>query len=100
MSRYSVIIGLLLLAGCAAEPTVAHHTARNSPEILTVKNDGTMVFRERTMNEDDVVIYDDGRGGERAAIRVYVPFMNDFYRDSIIVHREDNGSPEKEIRVQ
>jgi hypothetical protein len=67
-------------------------------DILTIKKDGTMFFRERSMNEEDVIIYDDGFGGERAAIKVYVPFKEDYFRDSIRVYREtseaiisDNG---------
>ena len=39
------------------------------------------------VNEDEVVIYNDGRGGERAAIKVRVPIHSDFYRDSIVVVR-------------
>jgi hypothetical protein len=64
--------------------TAKQHTGT---EVLTVQADGTMYFRERAMSEDDVIIYADGFGGERAAVKVYVPLKNDFYRDSIKVYR-------------
>ncbi len=48
-----------------------------------------MVFRGRIMHEDEVIIYEDGRGGERAAVKVYIPFKEDIYRDTITVEREE-----------
>ena len=62
-------------------------------EKLTVKSDGTMEFRKRTLPEKDVIIYPDGSGGERAAIKVYDPMHPDYYRDSIRVERV----PESEV---
>ncbi len=89
MMKNLVILMLLAgLAACSMQPAV---TATNKePEILTVQKDGTMILNDRTMNEKDVIIYPDGFGGERAAVRVHVPLKKtDFYRDTIRVHREE-----------
>ena len=72
-------------------------TVRNDEqeiEILTIHSDGKMVFKDKVMPHEDVIIYADGRGGEKAAVKMYVPFHKPFYRDSIVVERieEDNGS--------
>lgn len=58
--------------------------------ILYIYEDGKMKFRSRYLNKEDVVIYEDGRGGEKAAVKVRVPRYPDFYRDSINVVRVDN----------
>lgn len=86
MKKLLTLIVVLGLAGCAATPETVRSVAE--PEVLTVRDDGRMEYRERVMPEDDVIIYDDGFGGERAAVRVYVPLKNDYYRDSIRVERE------------
>lgn len=65
----------------------------NTPEVLTIYPDGTMEFRDRILNEDDVIIYSDGQGGEKAAVRVWNPLQppsrkdSKYYRDTIIVER-------------
>lgn len=77
---------LLLAAGCATHEPLR---AGESPEILTVRSDGSLWFRDRELPERDVIIYPDGRGGEKAAVRVRVePLHPDFFRDTIIVVRE------------
>ena len=65
-----------------------------SDNTLLVYEDGRMEFNSRFINEDDVVIYDDGRGGERAAVKVRVPIHSDFYRDSIVVVRVEKQRKE------
>jgi len=79
---------LLLACGlyaCTHDRYIAkQHTA---PDVLIVQEDGTMYFKERAMPEDDVIIYADGFGGERAAVKIYVPYKEDYYRDSIKVYR-------------
>jgi hypothetical protein len=87
MKKLILLVVLSGIAACTSQSSVRQ--AQTDPEILTVQSDGTMVFNERTVNEKDVVIYPDGYGGERAAIRVYVPLKPDFFRDTIRVHRED-----------
>ncbi len=77
-----------LISSCAFKPIAS--TEKKEPEILTVQTDGVMRYRDRTMPEKDVIIYEDGRGGERAAVKVLVPLHPDYYRDSIIVKREEN----------
>lgn len=97
--RYYIFPSLLIatqLVSCAYEPLVS--SEKKEPEILTVQLDGNMRYRERTMPKKDVIIYDDGRGGERAAVKVRVPIHADYYRDSIVVEREKNPeeAPEAE----
>lgn len=87
MKNLILLIVLGSIAACTSLAPVKQ--TQKEPEILTVRSDGTMVFNQRTLNEEDVVIYPDGFGGERAAIKVYVPLKPDFYRDTIRVQRED-----------
>ena len=44
------------------------------------------------MPSDDVIIYPDGYGGEKAAVKLYTPYHPPFYRDHIIVERLDKKS--------
>jgi len=81
----------VVLGGCTAPATVK--SGATEPEKLTVYADGTMEFRNRRLDAGDVVIYDDGRGGERAAVKISLePLHPPFYRDSIVVVREAPGS--------
>lgn len=83
-----IVLGAVALfaAGCAGH---VPQVAGESPEILTVRSDGSLWFRDRPLQERDVIIYPDGRGGEKAAVRVRVePLHPDFFRDTIIVVRE------------
>jgi len=86
-------LGLLLvichLFACSLQPVTPR--AQKEPEILFVYDNGNMFFRDRPISQDDVVIYSDGFGGERAAIKVQVPAKPDFYRDSIVVERISSG---------
>jgi hypothetical protein len=60
-----------------------------APEYLYIYDDGSMEFNNRGINADDVVVYSDGRGGEKAAIKVSMePLHPAFFRDSIIVIRK------------
>lgn len=59
------------------------------PEVLYIYPDGRYEFQGRAMNEEDVVIYKDGRGGERAAVKLFIPRHPDVYRDTITVERID-----------
>ena len=84
---------LLLIPGlfaCTHEPYIAGQ--HSGPEVLIVQEDGSMYFKDRAMPRDDVIIYNDGFGGERAAVKVYVPYKHDYYRDSIRVYREKSGT--------
>lgn len=58
-----------------------------SRETLYVYEDGKMKLDSRYVDSQDVVIYADGKGGEKAAVKVRVPIHSDFYRDSIMVVR-------------
>ena len=79
-----VLIGCLVVAGCMATPAVKPE--RTVPEKLVVSADGSMKLRDRLMASDDVIIYQDGFGGEKAAVRVRMkPLHPDFFRDSIVV---------------
>lgn len=94
MTKRTIILLLasVLMASCAA---TNQPVAENSQDILHIYPDGKMVFNGRIMNEEDVVIYDDGYGGERAAIKLLVPLSryksqnhSEYYRDTIIVERK------------
>lgn len=79
----------LLLSACMGQAPVKTSNVQKEPDILTVHEDGTMEFKNRKMNAKDVVIYNDGRGGERAAVKMSLePLHPPFYRDSIIVIRK------------
>ncbi len=97
MKLLMIVIFMMLFTTLSMDQSVADEDKK--PEILTIHPDGTMVFRNRTMNEDEVIIYPDGRGGEKAAVRVYEPIRplsrkrSYYYRDTIVVDRID---PEKE----
>jgi len=76
---------LVAAGGCAANPFT---TGSPEPEILTVYPDGSMKLGNRLIPAEDVVIYPDGYGGERAAIMVRIePLHPNFYRDTIVVRR-------------
>jgi hypothetical protein len=82
---------LLLTSACTTTPIINEVVnSTDSHETLYVYEDGLMEFNSRYINSEDVVIYADGRGGERAAIKVRFPLHSDFYRDSIIVVRVAN----------
>jgi hypothetical protein len=92
---YLLCLVLLLTSGCASTLDKGK-AAKKEKEILTIYPDGSMVFNDRTMNKKDVVIYPDGRGGERAAVKLRVPLHPDFYRDTIVVERRPLADEERE----
>jgi hypothetical protein len=74
----------LALAGCLA------HAPIEKPEKLIVYSDGSMEFRNKPIPERDVIIYPDGYGGEKAAVRIRMePLHPDFFRDTIVVERKE-----------
>jgi hypothetical protein len=84
-SRVSLLIAILLVAACSSGPVVVD---TKQPEVLTILPDGTMRLMGRLLPAEDVVIYPDGYGGEKAAVKVRIePLHPAFYRDSIIVKR-------------
>lgn len=90
MKKYYTLISFLavILSSTACTSTISNVVESSEPDnTLLVYEDGRMEFNSRFINDDEVVIYNDGRGGERAAIKVRVPIHSDFYRDSIIVVR-------------
>jgi hypothetical protein len=90
MKKYYTLISFLavILSSTACTSTMSNVVESSEPDnTLLVYEDGRMEFNSRFVNNDEVVIYNDGRGGERAAIKVRVPIHSDFYRDSIIVVR-------------
>ena len=88
MYKIAASVMLCFLASCASQAVSTH--VQEYPDILTIYEDGKMVFKDRFVNLDDVVIYPDGFGGERAAIKLRMPSKPDFYRDSILVQRVDS----------
>lgn len=76
---------LAILAACSHAPEMA---GTKEPEILTIFPNGKMKLMGRLIPAEDVVIYPDGFGGEKAAVKVRLePLHPAFYRDSIIVRR-------------
>ena len=89
----SVFSGFLLvvLAGCMSQAPVKK--VATEPERLVVYADGTMEFRNRKIDPENVVIYKDGRGGEKAAMKMSLePLHPPFYRDTIVVVRKPSDS--------
>ena len=86
-SLFWLLISLAWIpAGCT---DAAVKPAAPKPEKLVVYNDGSMEFNNRPIPQEDVVIYPDGTGGERAAVKVRMePLHPAFYRDSIVVERK------------
>lgn len=85
----------MVLAGCAGQSDVK--STDQQVDTLYVNADGTIEFRDRKLARENVIIYADGTGGERAAVKMYVPLHPDYYRDSIVVVRRD---PENTINTQ
>ncbi len=82
---YMFIFITIFLVACNNQTTI--NSVKSEPHKLIIHTNGSMEFRHRLLPTDDVVIYQDGRGGERAAVKMYVPLHPDYYRDSIIVER-------------
>lgn len=89
MIKLAATVMLCSLTACASQPVPT--LVQKYPDTLTIYADGKMVFKDRLIHLDDVVIYPDGFGGERAAIKMRMPSKPDFYRDTITVQR--NPSP-------
>ena len=81
----------LLLTACTREIMVRSSDQQKSPERLVVHADGKKVFKNRVLPDNEVIIYQDGRGGEKAAVKVYAPLHPSFFRDSIVVERRLPG---------
>ncbi|MEJ2761498.1 MAG: hypothetical protein P8126_08175 [Gammaproteobacteria bacterium] len=88
-------LAALLLAGCSGFPVASNW---KGPDILFIYPDGHMSFRNHPVPTEDVVLYPDGYGGEKAAVRVHMqPMHPDFFRASIVVERL--GKPAAGTRV-
>ena len=93
------LLASLLIASCATTETPVETDVKEQ-DILYIYADGTMEFDGRLRSEEDVIIYDDGRGGERAAVKIIVPSSRSskehhesYYRDSIEVERKEIDVP-------
>jgi len=82
-------ISLIIVGLFPATSATAEGAGNKEQEIFYIYPDGVMEFRGRIMNREDVVIYEDGRGGELAAVKLSVPRKPDFYRSNIIVVRKE-----------
>lgn len=90
---FPLLIAFIFVSACnvgSAKKYGLNVSDSDKKDILYIYQDGKMKFRSRYLNKEDVVIYEDGRGGEKAAIKMLVPIYSGFYRDSIIVVRVDN----------
>jgi hypothetical protein len=85
-----LLLAALQLPACSMIPPA--ETGPKQAEVLTIFPDGSMRLMGRLVPAEDIIIYADGFGGEKAAIKVRLePLHPPFYRDSIIVKRLDNG---------
>ncbi len=79
------------LSACMSQAPVK--SIAKEPEQLVIFSDGSMEFRNRKIDAKDVVIYADGRGGEKAAVKISLePLHPPFYRDTIVVVRKPSES--------
>jgi hypothetical protein len=79
------------IVACATTPIINNPAnISESHETLYIYDDGRMALNSRYLDKQDVVIYSDGRGGEKAAVKVHFPLHSNFYRDSIVVVRVEN----------
>ena len=81
----AVLVMLMLVNACTMLPGQPPDTTDG--DVLYVYDDGSMKLNDRFIDPDNVVIYPDGFGGERAALKMRVPLHPDYYRDTIIVER-------------
>ena len=82
-----IILSGVILTSCSVLP---ERQESDEPEILTIYPDGSMTLMGRPIPPEDVIIYPDGYGGEKAAIKSGLePLHPPFYRDTIIVDRVD-----------
>lgn len=89
----------LVISACNTMPVENNFSdIVESKETLYVYNDGRMRLNSRFLDTKDVVIYSDGQGGEKAAVKVRMPIHSDFYRDSILVVRVVDVSEESVAR--
>lgn len=86
--NHIILFASFLLISCSLVENTGSMTSKE-PEFLYIYPDGRKEFKDRTMNDEDVIIYDDGKGGERAAVKLRIPNYPDVYRDSITVERID-----------
>ena len=83
------VAAVTILGGCLAAPATRQNAATADPDTLVIGDDGSMRLNDRPIPNEDVIIYNDGRGGERAAVRIRMePLHPDFFRDTILVERE------------
>ncbi len=86
---------VLFISACAnTSNSTGSLSFDDNSETLYIYEDGRMLYKTRFLNPDDVVIYDAGFNGERAAVKVYYPVRADFYRDSIEVVRVEDRKDE------
>lgn len=93
-----IITAGLLLSACNDNTMIKEEDT--AVETLEIYSDGSMVFKDRLMPVKDVIIYPDGNGGEKAAVKIYFPMAlhPPFYRDSIVVERKESVyTPETRI---
>lgn len=89
MARILIMLACFLIVASCTTGEIVSTPRERKKEVLVIYPDGTMMLNGRIMNKEDVVIYPDGYGGERAAVRVFVPIHPDFFRDTIPVQRKD-----------
>ncbi len=91
VNRFAFIMGCGILAvlasACTASPEARGSIAGTN--ILYIYEDGSMKLNDRDIDPSNVVVYPDGVGGEKAALKMRVPLHPDYYRHTIAVERRD-----------
>ncbi len=87
MLRFLTICLFCFFMAACAPNRQAVISEEDNDEVLYILPDSTMEFRGRVMDSKDVVIYQSGRGGERAAVKLDLPLYNHAWRDTIDVER-------------
>ncbi len=87
-AKVLLLVSGLLTSACTSTGDRNTSASASEPDVLIIYPDGSMRLKNRMIPREDVVIYPDGFGGERAAVKMWrVPFHPPFYRDSIVVER-------------
>lgn len=88
------ILSVLLLASsnlaCTTTHTTNHkHDLTYSPDEIIIFADGRVHYRQRLLSHDDVLIYNDIRGVEKAAVKMRTGVQPDYYLGSYTVVRPE-----------
>ena len=89
-SKTLLLLVALQLSACGLLPEVEQGPRK--AQTLRIFPDGSMQLMGRRIPDEDVIIYADGLGGEKAAVKISMePLHPAFYRGAINVERLEKG---------